>query len=132
MYGHREDAEAWPERHQGTAGALRAESALCSPRYDEDRREHVKTVEWVVRRRSREGESERKRYQPAGGTADRLAGEGPAAAGGVRAGEPAVAPDRGGIPVFSFSSSHQPPRQVNGVVRKRGDPRVWQVSDELL
>src|ERR1700722_5552782 len=35
--------------------------------------------------------------------------------------EPAVAPDRGGITVFQGSASHQPPRQVNGVVR-RGRP----------
>src|SRR5687768_3895847 len=33
------------------------------------------------------------------------------------AGEPAVAPDRGGITVFLGSTSHQPPRQVNGGVR---------------
>src|SRR5262249_7547353 len=33
--------------------------------------------------------------------------------------EPAVAPDRGGITVFRSSTSHQPPRQVNGVVRRR-------------
>ncbi len=31
-------------------------------------------------------------------------------------GEPAVAPDRGGITVFQGSTSHQPPRQVNSVV----------------
>src|SRR5262245_44923522 len=31
--------------------------------------------------------------------------------------EPAVAPDRGGITFFRDSTSHQPPRQVNGVVR---------------
>jgi len=36
---------------------------------------------------------------------------------GVGAGEPAVAPDRGGITVIQSSTSHQPPRQVNGVVR---------------
>jgi hypothetical protein len=33
--------------------------------------------------------------------------------------EPAVAPDRGGITAFQSSTSHQPPRQVNGVVRWR-------------
>jgi hypothetical protein len=32
--------------------------------------------------------------------------------------EPAVAPDRGGITVFQSSTSHQPPRQVNRVVRQ--------------
>ncbi len=58
MYTHREDVETGPEGHQGIADALWAESALCLPRYDEDRREHMKTVESVVRRRSREGEAE--------------------------------------------------------------------------
>ena len=31
--------------------------------------------------------------------------------------EPAVAPDRGGMTVFQGSTSHEPPRQVNGGVR---------------
>jgi hypothetical protein len=37
---------------------------------------------------------------------------------------PAVAPDRGGIAVFHGSTSHQPPRQVNGVVRGQDDPSL--------
>jgi hypothetical protein len=32
-------------------------------------------------------------------------------------GEQAVAPDRGGMTVFRDATPHQPPRQVNGVVR---------------
>ena len=36
------------------------------------------------------------------------------------AGEPAVAPDRGGIAAFLSSTSHQPPRQVNGIVSTKG------------
>ena len=35
-------------------------------------------------------------------------------------GEPAGAPDRGGITAFQDSTSHRPPRQVNGIVRRRG------------
>src|SRR5262245_34822930 len=35
------------------------------------------------------------------------------------AAEQTVAPDRGGISVFQGSTSHQPPRQVNGSVRRR-------------
>ena len=34
-------------------------------------------------------------------------------------GEPAVAPDRGGMTVLRSSTSHQPPRQVNFFVRRR-------------
>src|SRR5262245_12322698 len=34
----------------------------------------------------------------------------------VNSSESLVAPDRGGITVFPSSTSHQPPRQVNGVV----------------
>ena len=41
---------------------------------------------------------------------------------GGRCAEPAVAPGRGGITVFQGSSSHQPPQQVNGVVRPGLEP----------
>src|SRR5215813_417601 len=44
--------------------------------------------------------------------------------------EPAVAPDRGGIAAFRDSTSHQPPRQVNGVVRRLLLTRCWSY-DEL-
>jgi len=37
----------------------------------------------------------------------------------LAAAEPVAAPDRGGITVFQGSTSHQPPRQVNGIVRRR-------------
>ncbi len=57
MYAHRKDAEAGPEGDQGIADPLWAESSVCPPRYDEASREHVKTVELVVQRRSREGEA---------------------------------------------------------------------------
>jgi hypothetical protein len=33
--------------------------------------------------------------------------------------EPAVAPDRGGMTAFRRSTSHQPPRQVNGIVSQQ-------------
>ncbi len=77
---------------------------LVRYRYDEQRREQVKTVEMVVRRRSRKREAEVEGswspgarvpgargavggraavWIPAGSAADRLAGEGPAAAGEV-------------------------------------------------
>src|SRR5262249_6275595 len=47
-----------------------------------------------------------------------------------RAAEPAVAPDRGGITVFQGSASHQPPRQVNGVVRPPEATRRRPMSGE--
>ena len=53
------NASGWPEGDEGIADPLRAESPLCPPRDDEDRREQVKTVELVPQRRSREGEEKR-------------------------------------------------------------------------
>ncbi len=57
-------AKAWMRRF--------GPSILCVRyRRDEDRREHVKTVEWVVQRRSREGEAECSRARmPAVGAPD--------------------------------------------------------------
>ncbi len=79
---------------QGIDDPLRAESPPCSPRYDEDRREHLKTVELVVQRHSQERKPECPGSRPlgtqAGARTRQVAlrncwrGEGPAAAGEVR------------------------------------------------
>ncbi len=53
MYAHAENAETGSVGNQGTAGPSWSESALRPPRYDEDTREHLKTVELIVQRRSR-------------------------------------------------------------------------------
>src|SRR5262245_5369925 len=45
--------------------------------------------------------------------------------------EPAVAPDRGGITAFPSSTSHQPPRQVNGIVRRQ-NAMTAQAPDRLM
>jgi hypothetical protein len=48
------------------------------------------------------------------------------------ASEPAVPPDRGRITVFQGSTSHQRPRQVNGVVRRLGEAMVTGVMAKSL
>src|SRR5262249_24473653 len=47
-------------------------------------------------------------------------------------GEPAVAPDRAGIPVFQGSTSHRPPRQVNGIVSRYGEGRGPRADGRIL